>query len=832
MQMASNALEKLTFTILLLDKVSQPAQGVCKSIQKVQQITQGAFRNISKGTASIAGTAMLFHSFSGPAREFEKALGEVASLDVAPEELDQLSKASKQFAMQFGGDATAIARSAYDIQSAIPGLAKGALAAFTVQGSLLAKATKADAATITKFQGTMYNIFEKSANQIGQAKWVEMLTGKTAHAVKIFKTTGNDMTAAFTNLGSIGEKAGVSLDEQLAVLGTLQGTMGGANAGTAYKAFLNTVGRAKLTTKNGETLKFTDESGKLLPMVKILEKIRAAVGPGQLKLADQTKLMQAFGDEGGKAVLNLLDKTESLKGSIGQLNKIQDAGGAVKMAKAMTDPYDQFAAILKVLRISLGQGILPYLNSALKVFSKFLGGVNWIVDTIPGLKYALGGIAMLLASVAIAFGSLFVMRGIISFLRVIKFEFTAIRHWIIMTTGATNGLTMAQRLNMLAQMGWAKTVAAANAALGFLQKKLLLSVAGLKIYTVWTLLSEKAQWLWTAITKKGAFAAALQTVWTKTLALCNMQLVFSTNAVSGATLKQSLTASLAAAKIIFLKGVMIAWKIVTWTCHAALVATKAVLLLGAIPAAIAWASTLAIVKGAALVLSGVMWLLTAGIGAAAASAWTFAAALWATGIPEIVLAIAALIAGVVLVYRNFDKLNSILPGLGDGLLMMLGPIGWIAELIKNWDNLPGIFTRMGEGIRTVYNWLAGKLVPVFDKVRQFFAWSGKWISKIPGLGFLNPDVTAGTGTQEINKVIKTAEETDRAAAPVVQNIIADNGTDSAFSDVIAARRRNDSDIPAGGVRSSSKVNHWGGVNIFAPNGMGPGQLEEWALLQG
>ena len=183
------------------------------------------------------------------------------------------------------------------------------------------------------------------------------------------------MTAAFTNLGSIGEKAGVSLDEQLAVLGTLQGTMGGANAGTAYKAFLNTVGRAKLTTKNGETLKFTDESGKLLPMVKILEKIRAAVGPGQLKLADQTKLMQAFGDEGGKAVLNLLDKTESLKGSIGQLNKIQDAGSAVKMAKAMTDPYDQFAATLKVLRISLGQTLLPAVNLVLRGITKVAGGV-------------------------------------------------------------------------------------------------------------------------------------------------------------------------------------------------------------------------------------------------------------------------------------------------------------------------------------------------------------------------------------------------------------------------------------------------------------------------
>ena len=173
--------------------------------------------------------------------------------------------------MQFGADATEVARSAYAIQSAIPGLAKGALAAFTYQGNMLAKATKADAATITKFQGTMYNIFEKSANKMGQAKWIEALTGKTAYAIKMYKSSGNDMSQAFTNLGSIGQKAGVSLDEQLAVLGTLQGTMGGANAGTAYKAFLNTVGRAQLKTKNGEVLKFSDESGKILRLAENLQ---------------------------------------------------------------------------------------------------------------------------------------------------------------------------------------------------------------------------------------------------------------------------------------------------------------------------------------------------------------------------------------------------------------------------------------------------------------------------------------------------------------------------------------------------------------------------------
>ncbi|MCI6287897.1 MAG: phage tail tape measure protein, partial [Lentisphaeria bacterium] len=319
----STSLEKLTFSILLLDNLSKPAAGICRSLQKIQKLSSAGFSNIKLGVANMAGGAAALSGFVSPARDFEKAIGEVRSLGTLEGDLESLTAASKKFTNRFGGDATAFVRSAYDIQSAIPGLKKNALAAFTYSGNLLAKSTKADAATITKFQGTMYNIFEKSANRIGQAKWVEALTGKTAHAIKIFKSSGNDMSAAFTNLGSIGEKAGVSLDEQLAVLGQLQGTMGGANAGTAYKAFLNKVGKAKLTTRSGETLKFTDQSGKLLPMVQILEKIRKAVGPGQLKLADQTALMTAFGDEGGKAVLNLLDKTDSLKQSIGELGKIQ-----------------------------------------------------------------------------------------------------------------------------------------------------------------------------------------------------------------------------------------------------------------------------------------------------------------------------------------------------------------------------------------------------------------------------------------------------------------------------------------------------------------------------
>ena len=821
----SSTLEKLTFTILLLDKISQPAQGVCKSIQKIQAVSKDAFQNIGKGWAGVTAGSILLHNFTGLARNFTKALDEVGSLGAPTEELDKLGKASKLFAMRFGGDAAAIARSAYDIQSAIPGLAKGALAAFTVQGNLLAKAGKATSKEVTDFFGTMYSVFETDAKRIGEGKWIEQLTGKMAYAVKMYKTTMPGMAAAFSNLGSAGKISGISLEEQTAVLGTLQGTMGGAVAGSSYKAFLGQVAKAQEVLG----ISFQDSQKKMLPIVDILEKIRKKVGPGELKLADQKALFNAFGQEGAKVVMNLLDKTEKLKGSINNLGKIQTSGNALEMAEKMTDPLDRFTGTLGVLKITLGQTLLPAVNAVMSAATRVMGCLEWLLENIPPLRWIFAAGALALSGVAAAMGTLYIVSGIAKLFKAFWLEIRMVTAWCLRNSAATHSMTFAQRLNAIGLMLWGK---------------------------------------------------ALQFCKVGILGNCKALLTMTVSMIGGL-----------------------------------------------IPA---------VVSGSVAV-------------------WGFAAALWATGIPEIVLAIAALVAGVVLVYRNFDKLNSILPGLGDGLLMMLGPIGWIAELIKNWDNLPGIFTRMGQGIRTVYDWIAGKLCTAFRWVSDllvgfwngfkkmcpnianlleklfvlwwegakgafrfwrdtftgiyqftagivkaiggFFTWlwqsiteplSAVWtklsgigdffagiagriggafssvfsavsgvggavadtvtgifssvdgwiggilrkVSKIPGLGFLNPDVTAGTGTQEIDKVIRTTEEPGKTAVPVVQNIIADHGTDSAFSDVIAARRRNDSDIPAGGVRSSSKVNHWGGVNIFAPNGMGPGQLEEWALLQG
>ena len=297
----SSSLEKLYFQLSLIDRITDPAKKACSSMIKINKTWGLCLQDFAIGKTILTGTVSALHDLSAPAREFSKALGEVASLGAAEEELEALGRAAKDFATEFGGDAAAIVRSAYDIQSAIPGLGKGALAAFTTQGALLAKATKADAATITAYQGTMYSIFKREAETIGQAKWVDKLTGKTAKAVQIFKTTGEAMSAAFTNLGSTARLSGVGIDEQMAVLGTLQATMGGENAGTAYKAMLVNIHKAGKTLG----LNFTDAEGRMLPIVEILEKIKEKTGDGTWSVTNIVKRIWDGPDNSDlKAVVN------------------------------------------------------------------------------------------------------------------------------------------------------------------------------------------------------------------------------------------------------------------------------------------------------------------------------------------------------------------------------------------------------------------------------------------------------------------------------------------------------------------------------------------------
>jgi len=393
-------LQKLMFTMDLLDRVSGPAGKIQKTLGGVANAAQESFSKITAGAAGMAAAGFAVNALVTPAQEFNMAVGEVRSLDVAKDSLDILSNKAIEFSIKYGESAKDFVSSSYDIQSAIAGLTGSELASFTSASGVLAKGTKSDAATITDYMGTMYGIFKTSAEDMGKAQWVEQLTGQTATAVQMFKTTGSKMAGAFTSLGANATSAGIAQAEQIAILGKLQGTMSGSEAGTKYKAFLSGVGNAQ----NKLGLKFTDSNGKMLGMIDILEKLQGKFG-SYVDVAEAGDIAKAFGSDEAVGMINLLiGDTDSLNDSIEKLGNVKGMDKAMKMADSMVDPFQRWRQGVHAVRIGLGQALLPVLLPAVESMAEGAGAIyNWTQE-YPNLTrwvgYTVVGIAGLTGAVA------------------------------------------------------------------------------------------------------------------------------------------------------------------------------------------------------------------------------------------------------------------------------------------------------------------------------------------------------------------------------------------------------------------------------------------------
>ncbi|MCL7766953.1 phage tail tape measure protein [Pasteurella multocida] len=413
-----------------------------KSIDDIGNRGKDAMIKIGAGVGGIVAAGVALQGAIAPAIEMNRAIGEVRSLSVAEESLRKLTDTALEFSSQYGESATDFVRSSYDIQSSIAGLQGDELAEFTKASNLLAKGTKANASTITNYMGTMYGIFEEDAKAIGNANWVQEIAGKTALAVKMFKTSGDGMSAAFTSVGASAKSAKIGIAEQFAVLGTLQATMGGSEAGTKYKAFLAGVGNAQKALN----LQFTDSNGNMLDMVSILNKIKGKFGD-TLELAESDALKKAFGSDEAVALIKLLlPKVNNLKGSIQDLAKVKGMDDLEKMAQAMTDPWARFSQTLRNIKTAIGTEVLrviePIANkiadlgtnfvkwlSTYKNIARWIGYIVGALIGFTGFTAALTLMSGVVAAIGVAFSFLFspiaAVITLISAIVVVVYKFRA-----------------------------------------------------------------------------------------------------------------------------------------------------------------------------------------------------------------------------------------------------------------------------------------------------------------------------------------------------------------------------------------------------------------------
>lgn len=442
-------LEKLMFRIGVKDDASDPVGKLQKALRSTSRMSKQAWGQLAGGAMTAAGAGLALEGMVSPALDLNRALADVSSLDVDAKGLKLLDATAKQYAMSYGGTAAEFVASSYAIQSGIAGLDASQLADFTRASNVLAKATKADAATMTNYAGTMYGIFKQQADAQGKSSWIEDVAGKSAYAIQIFKTSGTEMSAAFTALGANATSSGIKLEEQMAILGKLQATMSGSEAGTKYKAFLAGVGQAQKELG----LKFTDGQGRMLPVLQILDKLKKKYGALDV-LADSDLIKKAFGSDEAVSMLKLLiQDTGGLADNIKALEDIKGMGKAEAMARKMVDPFHKLNAALNTVSAAWWQKLLPPVNDAVEVFNRFMGKVLWFIDTFPNITRQLGYAVLAFSGLAIVGGAWNVVMGL-SKLGILGL-FNPIKK-LVNLFKKTGGIILKLKGPLMAIGGWAK----------------------------------------------------------------------------------------------------------------------------------------------------------------------------------------------------------------------------------------------------------------------------------------------------------------------------------------------------------------------------------------
>jgi TP901 family phage tail tape measure protein len=408
----------LGIVVSMKDAFSQNAQRIRGSMTDLDSTVAAASERMTRNLARIQhGTMMLgagLALMATPAvlvastAATQKALGEMASLGT--KDLRALEDAAESFTNVWAGYAKAeFIGAAYDVKSALANLSDEAVGTFSAMAALTAKATKAGIQEMVGTFTTGYGIFKPIMADMTDMQWAEAFSGAMAQTVAAFKTTGTQMADAIKNIGAVAASSNIPLQEQLAVLGQLQTTMPGSEAGTLYKAFIMKAAEA------GDELglSFTGTSGRLKGVIPILQEIKREF-PDLSQAAAQVKLKKAFGsDEAVKFLLQMSAGVQGLEGNIQSVARAMHTGTAVteQMANAMNQDIGARFVLLRqqIANLSeiLGRTLLP-------VVTPVINGISRVVLFLQGLARSMPGVTRVVLSLSMALGTVLAAAGAVT----------------------------------------------------------------------------------------------------------------------------------------------------------------------------------------------------------------------------------------------------------------------------------------------------------------------------------------------------------------------------------------------------------------------------------
>ncbi|WP_408512503.1 phage tail tape measure protein [Salmonella enterica] len=435
--------------------MSRPLKQAQSSVTGFAEKSKAAFMQIGGGVLALAGTGMAIRGALSPAVEMYDALNDAAAKGIDDQALKAVQRDALRFSTTYGASAVEFVQSTESINSAIAGLAGNELPKVTKVANTLAFALKSTAAETAEFMGQMFGNFSADAERLGKVQFAEQLAGKMVYMRKVFGTEMGTIKDLMEGARGVGTNYGVGLDEQLAVLGQLNRTLG-TEASSAYEGFMT--GAVEGAKKLG--LSFTDATGKMLSMPEMLIKLQGKYGKsleGNLKA--QAELDAAFGDSSA-VVKHLYGNVALLQRNITELGGSDGLKRTQEMASKLVKPWDRFVQILKAIQTVIGLTLIPVLYPVLNRLADMGQTFARWMQLFPNIARVIGYAAMALLGFAAVGAVANIVMG------ASKFIMAGLRGIWVAMTAVTKAYTAMVWLAQIAVIAW-------NATLKFLRGALL-----------------------------------------------------------------------------------------------------------------------------------------------------------------------------------------------------------------------------------------------------------------------------------------------------------------------------------------------------------------------
>ncbi|EMD0829334.1 phage tail tape measure protein [Morganella morganii] len=403
-------MNSLDFTLSLIDNVTKPLKQAGAALKGFADESQKAFKQTAIGAAGLAGALFSMKALLDPALQMNEALQTASLQGVDDSVMKKVTKSAMDFSAQYGKSSVEFTKSALAIRKAISGVADNELPHLTTVTNTTAAALKSTSDEATAYMGQMFSQFSTYADRVGKNQFAEELAGKAVYMSQTFGTSMAEITGLMEGARAAGTNFGIGIDEQLAVLGELQRTLG-TEASGAYEGFMT--GAADGAKKLG--LSFVDASGKMNSMPEMLEKLHKKYGDnidGNLKA--QKEIDDAFGDS-AVVVKQLYGDVDVLRKNITSLGGDDGLKRAREMADKLADPWERLMAIWTNVRIAVGMTLLPVITPLVNKIAEMGQTVQRWLTLFPNIAKWVGYIATSVVGVAAAGATANIVIGISKF---------------------------------------------------------------------------------------------------------------------------------------------------------------------------------------------------------------------------------------------------------------------------------------------------------------------------------------------------------------------------------------------------------------------------------